>query len=308
MIKKYIITVHTNPNHLKRLINKLNDKNSEFYIHLDLKSEINHFKKIVKLPNVVFIEKRVKCIWGDISQVMATINLLKRAIHNKKENSIIIFLSGQDYPIKSLSFIDKYIQENNKNEFIDMMPFKNSIIYNQRVNQYKINNSEKRMDFVYLSPILSSGLKNFKLFIKLILKKKIDIIEALRFVKRKRVSIFKKHYKGSNWFALQYDTVREVLNYIEVNENKLFKYYKYTACADEQFFHTILNEISSRKKTLNFSSSLHFVDWNRKNVPLPVTFTVDDINLLLNQPKGKLFARKFNEDDELLNLLDLKLN
>mgnify|MGYP005990308551 CR=1 FL=1 len=304
MVKKYIISAHTYPQHLKRLIDKLNDEKSEFYIHIDLNSDIDIFKKIINIPNVEFICERINCIWGDFSQVIITINLLKRAVFNKKENSIIIFLSGQDYPIKSLEFINKYIKENNKKDFIDMYPFRDSILYNQRVHQYKINKSEKRMDFVYLSPILSSGLNNFKLFIKLVLKRKISLKEAIGLINRKRRSIFKQHYKGANWFALRYETVNFILEYIEINKNKLFKYYKYTACADEQFFHTILKEISVSNQTLSFSDSLHFVDWNRKNVPLPVTFTVDDIDLLLSQPNEKLFARKFDENSLVLDLID----
>ncbi|TXD49118.1 beta-1,6-N-acetylglucosaminyltransferase [Polaribacter sp. IC073] len=220
VIKTYIITVHNNPNHLKRLINRLNDNKSKFYIHVDLKSDIKSFKDIIDLSNVEFIKERVNCIWGDFSQVMATINLLRYAILNKNHNSKIIFLSGQDYSIKSLYDIDKYLIENKKNEFIsfDNDPFEKSFVYKQRVHQYKINKSDKRLDFVFLNPILSSDFNNLKLFIKLILKRKIKIKETFGFLKIKRKLIFKKQYKGSNWFALNYSTVNSILDFIEKNK------------------------------------------------------------------------------------------
>jgi hypothetical protein len=61
-----------------------------------------------------------------------------------------------------------------------------------------------------------------------------------------------------------------------------------------------------KDNSIKVKLNLHFIDWDRKDVSLPVTFKQEDIQLLLQQPEQKLFARKFdvNIDEHILNLLD----
>jgi hypothetical protein len=98
----------------------------------------------------------------------------------------------------------------------------------------------------------------------------------------------------------------KILVYIEQNKEELYKYYKYTLCADEQFFHTLLKELMKKDESIKIKSSLHYVDWQRKNVSLPVIFTAEDFNVLREQSSGFLFARKFDTDidESILDLID----
>lgn len=78
MQKNYIILCHKNPLQLKRLIDKLNNSSSSFYIHIDKKVEISDFINVISnYSNVKFIENRENCIWGDISLVKATLNCIR---------------------------------------------------------------------------------------------------------------------------------------------------------------------------------------------------------------------------------------
>lgn len=309
MKKTYIIAVHKNPDQLKRLIEVLLDENSVFYIHVDLKIDVEIFTSKINFPKVYFIKERVNCIWGDFSQVIATINLLKNAILRKEPYSKILFLSGQDYPIQSLKEIDKYLYENKEYEFIsfDEIPYnETNKLYVNRVLKYKINVVDEKVDFRLLSPILCSGFANLKLFISLVLRNKIKIYEILSFIRIGRKSIFQDHFKGSNWWAFNYSTAVKMLAYIEKNKTKLDKYYNYTLCADEQFFHTILKELMKIEDSIKIKSSLHHIDWQRKNVSLPVIFTAEDFNVLREKSSGFLFARKFDMDidESILDLID----
>lgn len=72
--KNYIIQAHESLNLLKRLINRLDDGFSSFFIHIDKKADIKSFTEVIKGTNIIFIDKRVDCIWGDYSQVEATCN------------------------------------------------------------------------------------------------------------------------------------------------------------------------------------------------------------------------------------------
>lgn len=309
MKKTYIIAVHKNPDQLKRLIEVLLDENSVFYIHVDLKVDIEIFTSQINFPKVYFIKERVNCIWGDFSQVIATINLLKNAILRKEPYSKILFLSGQDYPIQSLKEIDRYMYENKEYEFIsfDELPYnETNKLYVNRVLKYKINVLNEKVDFRLLSPILCSGFTNLRLFISLVLRNKIKIYEVVSFIRFGRKSIFQDHFKGSNWWAFNYSTAVRIVTYIEKNRAELYKYYNYTLCADEQFFHTILKELMKIEDSIKIKSSLHYVDWQRKNVSLPVIFKAEDFNLLKEQSMNFLFARKFDTDvdESILDLID----
>ncbi|SFJ09207.1 beta-1,6-N-acetylglucosaminyltransferase [Olleya namhaensis] len=309
MNKIYIITVHKNPKQLKRLIEKLDDDKSQFYIHVDLKVNINLFLDEIQNSSVCFIEERVNCIWGDFSQVLATINLLKSATLKNDCNSRIFFLSGQDYPIKSLKDIDAYLQNNKGFEFIsfDQVLFdKSNKLYINRVLNYALKRADAPKGFVYLEPILASGIKNFKLFIRYSLKGSIKFNDWSLFFRFKRGSIFKKHFKGSNWWSLNYETALKILKYVDLNKVALYRYYQYTSSSDEQFFHTILKELMLLDTSIKVKPALHFIDWEREGVELPVTFLKEDYHLLLQQPANILFARKFDNkvDEEILNLID----
>ncbi|MEL0651246.1 beta-1,6-N-acetylglucosaminyltransferase [Algibacter sp. TI.3.09] len=211
--------------------------------------------------------------------------------------------------MKSLEDIDAYLIKNNKFEFISfdqVLYDKSNKLYQNRVLQYAIKPSDLSKGFIYLSPILCSGIKNFKLFIVLSLNGRIKFNNWPLFFRFRRNSLFKKHYKGSNWWGFNLQTTLKILKYIELNKRALYKYYKYTSSADEQFFHTILKELMLVDSTINVKPSVHFIDWERKGADLPVTFTTTDFNLLCRQPKNFLFARKFDLelDEEVLNLID----
>lgn len=59
----YIIGAHSDPNNLRRLVLSLGRQ--DFYIHVDLKSDIEPFQKgLENVKNVHFIKNRVKVYWG----------------------------------------------------------------------------------------------------------------------------------------------------------------------------------------------------------------------------------------------------
>jgi hypothetical protein len=97
--KTYLILAHKNPNQLKRLIDRINDENSFFIIHIDKKSDIRPFTNIIRGANIQFLTNRTNCLWGDFSQIIATIRLMEEAIKSKRDG-IIIHLTGQDYPVQ----------------------------------------------------------------------------------------------------------------------------------------------------------------------------------------------------------------
>ena len=119
MKKNYLILSHKNPQQVCRLINRLDDGTSEFFVHVDLKSNLEEFEILNSLKNTKIIPEREKCIWGDFSIVRATLHLLENSIkHGNK--GFTILLSGQDYPIKSNQFINSFLANHIDFNFIEV--------------------------------------------------------------------------------------------------------------------------------------------------------------------------------------------
>lgn len=307
--KNYIITAHQNPLQLKRLIDRLNDGQSYFFIHVDLKVDITPFKESIVYDNVQFIDKRVDCIWADFSQVVATINLLK-AVQKALRPFPTIFISGQDYPIKTIDHLNSFMEKNPVDfiRFVKDPLFQDDPMYNERIDLFKINISNKRNDFILIGPLKYMHRQHIKRFVLKFLSMRVPL-STFKYLFKNRVSPFQTHYKGTNWWCFQYDTIEKIIEYVENNEEVLIEYYKYTLSADEQFFHTIYRHLALDKQH-GYLDTMSYFNWNRPVKSLPVTFRVEDLDELLGQPEHKIFARKFdsNIDEGILDEIDIHIH
>jgi len=310
VIKNYLIIAHKNPDQLHRLVSRLSDPCSYFYIHVDLKSNLEDFICLFKdLNRIKFIKERVNCIWGDFSIVKATMNCIREVIADARKDSINLLLSGQDYPIKSNEFINDFLLETKGYDFIsfekDPIPEADNL-YQKRVVRYKFDLSTEKEDFILLPPLSLTSLNEIKTKLLVLLKRKFVQADMVKiFFKRK--APFQLHYKGSAWLALQFQTLSKVYDYIMQHRGILYKYYQYTLCADEQFFHTILKEIMKNDDTIKLKPNLHYINWEKGNILLsPAVFDETDFKDLMGQPDNKLFARKFDMEysEEILDQID----
>jgi hypothetical protein len=314
MEKNYIILAHENPQQLLRLIKALDDNKSFFYIHVDKKVDIQDFKELISdYKNVIFVTNRYECIWGSISLVYATLSCMSKII-NDRRSGYCILMSGQDYPIKSRESIDEYFDNNNDFEFIDIKPIKECWPDNkwvQRYEYYTFYLSSKRQDSISIPYLFSKEIYNIKswklIFYKIAKTKDINLVfEIITNIIRKR-----KHpeyiipYGGAQWWALTIPTIKEILDFVHDNVS-FVSYHRYTAIPDEVFFHTIIMYLATKNRGIKIKPSLTYTNWERKNVPLPVTFCFADLYELINLPIDKLFARKFNIhlDEKILDEID----
>lgn len=293
--KNYIIQAHQSPQLLDRLINRLNDGFSTFFIHIDAKVDIKPFTEAIKGNNIRFIEKRVDCIWGDYSQVEATFNLIEAVINSKNEG-VTIFLSGQDYPIKSNEYINQFLSSN-KNDFMSFLHQiidKNSVLYKQRLKLFKINLANKRDDFIIIGNPIYMNIENWKRLVKKCFKGKFKY-QYLKYFFKERDNLFDEYGKGSQWWAFQNETLNLIYNYINNNKYELDEYFKYSFAVDEIFFHTIYLKLFNNHIP---NENLHYINWEKKGVSLPLTFLEEDIHYFKNLPENKLYARKFDTESQ----------
>lgn len=105
---------------------------------------------------------------------------------------------------------------------------------------------------------------------------------------------------------MRIDTIRYILSFLKQHPEVL-EFYQYTHIPDETMFGSILCADEVHKKALR--PMCHLIDWNTNQHGSPKTFTLEDINYITTSCKNNpnlLFARKFNEDDKILDLLDKK--
>ena len=302
MQKNYLILAHKNPLQLSRMIERLDDGASKFFIHLDAKTPIEPFAACLEGAHIRFIEPRERCVWGDFSIVRATIHLMEAA---SKEQGVFILMSGQDYPIQSQGYINAFLESNKGFDFIEIEPLEEKWkpkMVKDKLEHYHILHSEERghsncyASFAHcsvfqklrtLTHLLKGRLsrKNFRLLCSL----------------PKRVAPFERQYAGSQFWAFSERTFYAVLHYIREHKATLEEYYKYTSSPDEVYFHSVLMHLVAKDSTIKLKEQITYVNYFRKNN----VFVTEDFDKLTSA-KGKLFARKFDTDIdiEILNKLD----
>lgn len=100
----YIILAYKNPQILNHTINKLNDKDVSFIIHIDKKSRsLFNWEYLKSKDNITFLSYK-EVTWGGIEIIEVLIKLLQVAI-SQNPNGYCILLSESDYPIKTNEYI-----------------------------------------------------------------------------------------------------------------------------------------------------------------------------------------------------------
>jgi hypothetical protein len=279
----YLVLAHNNFQQLNRLIKSLMDDNSDLFIHFDKKSIVDTTK--FNFDNVFILENRYSINWGGFSMIQAEMELLKTAKANK-DYDYYILLSGDSYPIKRNTEINKYLEINNGSNFIDCrrIPLE---VKKERINKYFIEggyrNNSPKANIIRIS------------------NKLLSIIIA----KRKIPSQYSKYqlYWGSQWWALHKDFVSYLFSFYSNNE-KFVSFFKNTLIPDEMFYQIIIMN-SSLKGTVKYP--LTYVDWYIGEPPYPSLMGEKHLEILLQdiiQTKNgsgyQCFARKFNDYSETI--------
>ena len=302
MQKNYLILAHKNPLQLSRMIERLDDGASKFFIHLDAKTPIEPFAACLEGGHIRFIEPRERCVWGDFSIVRATIHLMEAA---SKEQGFFILMSGQDYPIQSQRYINAFLESNKGFDFIEIEPLEEKWkpkMVKDKLEHYHILHSEERGHSNCYAPFAHCSVFQKVRTLMHLLKgrlsqKNFRLLCSLP----KRVAPFERQYAGSQFWAFSERTFYAVLNYIREHKAALEEYYKYTSSSDEIYFHSVLMDLVAKDSTIKLKEQITYVNYFRKNN----VFITEDSEKLTSA-KGKLFARKFDTDIdiEILNKLD----
>ena len=312
MFINYIILAHHFPAQLKKLVNRLNDENVIFFIHIDVTSDIHEFKELISHSNVIFLEKRENAMWGNFTIVQATLNGINEVLKYGRDGFTIL-LSGQDYPLASNRQIKRFLSTHQTYNFIDIKPIQDAWPgeYTYKLHKYYLNLTPKRANGLFISyfldmPFISFLKTSFQLVKNGIKQRDFGLCLLIFKSFKKRNSPISDHYGGSQWWALNNETLKMILNYVEENPQFL-NFHRYTYIPDEIFFHTIIKILTDKYPEIKILPSLTYVNWKKLDYDFPAVFGTNNLDeLTIAKKNGKLFARKFEAhiDAGILDLLD----
>lgn len=304
-----LIIAHKNKEQLIRLIKILNDKDFDIYIHLDKKwklslEEINDIK--FSSSNVKIINKRISGFLDTWSLCQITIELAKEAFKKNKNYHYFLLLSGQDYPIKPIKDIKKYLKNVYPKPIIDCTPMtKENWIYSGfrwiRIHPYyrfveKISKN-KICRKVLLLPIY---------FIQVIIT--FILQSPYKRLSRENCSL----YGGSAWWILPNEIIENCIKEVE-NNSKIVRAFKLKNTPEETFFQTMamrskykeMIDLNAPDEILqNCMTYAFFFDDEHEPTGHPYILNINNLEMLKN--RKEFFARKFDEkiDSKILDQLD----
>jgi len=272
-----LMLVHKNENQVNRLIKHLS-RDFDVYAHVDKRSKIH----IAKGTNI-YTYKKYKSYWGSFNLILAGLYLFKKAFEHGYNRYILI--SGQDMPLISNREIISLF-ENNDYEYLDIesMPRKTDPKPTiDRITKYHI---------VYDRGKKTSCKKEIRYYLE---KNILPVLEKI--IPRNFPYEF---YGGEVWTNLTHACVNQIFNYL-LKDKKYIGRYKWTYCADEIFYQTIIHQIKDLKIINN---CLRYIDWRYINPDRPRIMRIEDYDTLMQTVQAKnIFARKFDEtiDNEIIN-------
>ena len=292
MKKAYIIIAHKSPNQLFRLISRLKDNNSVFFIHIDKKVDIAQFEFLKTIGDEVNFLERFDSSWGGYGTIKPYLYGLELIRRTNPEVERVLLISGQDYPIKSNKEIDDF--------------FKNSA-HSVFINYLKIPNYEKwpgkdrgglyRVDKYYF------GNKKHELF----RSKALNLLSRYLPLLKRKIPYGLEPYIGQTWWTLDKYAIDYIFNFLKYHPDYL-SFHKHTFVADEVFLQMIIFN-SKDLQLINSieNNELRFTIWESQSSAHPKILSENNFKAIASS--NDLFARKFDEtiDNKILDKIDKEL-
>ena len=299
----YLIASHNNPSQLLRLVKtiKTESPDAQVLIHHDYSSCYLDSSTFKQLNDVHILENYVSVKWGEFSMVQMELRCIDWLIDNSIEFDWLIFLSGQDYPIKPLAEIEEFLNKTEYDGFVEYYLAKPS----QKIQTNPRAKFWRRCFYQYYKISSAPNLKVAHAIGRIINKRqpfvnlqthKSGVYLGIRSFLTPFDSKFLA-YTGSQWHTLSYRCIRYIHDFVDANP-AFVKYYQKTLIPDEYFFQTIL--INNPQINI-FNDNKRYIAWD-KNCPTILSDQDFDGLIASNQH----FARKFdsNVDIQILERLD----
>ena len=307
----YLLLIHKSPNQFRRLVQSLKCDGVIFCVHVDKKCDMKDFTDVVPCSEYVYyVDERIDGKWGDFSLVEAAFSTMRLALSLKRKGHFVL-LSGQDYPLRSNEYIREFFANHSQNNFMSVYPVPDPKKESEngggeRFVNWTFDCCNPRNDRMKakITPF-TVNLKTCAGFLRLLLYRPSMFPLACRKWFSRRIyprnlcMLFNEF-----WCAFTSDAVEKLL-YVYDTRMDVRNYYKYTHIPDETIFSSIL--CADKDFCDSLLPMCHYIDWDVNSKGSPKSLTSDDWSRMDADMKGKsyiLFARKFEENSNLLNIID----
>lgn len=281
-----LITAYKNIDHLAEVVDFFGD-GFNIYIHLDKKSSIaqGEIDALAQKANVSYVSQKYKINWGGLNHLLAILDIAEVALADDR-NKYFHLITGHDYPIKSKKEFFEFYNTNHSFDFLEY----NKLPYDawpeqglDRLSRYNLYD-------------LVDGRTGFNE----ILIKRFSKLQRMFGFKRRFHRDFPEQYGGSTYWSMSRLSLEYVFGYM-TNNPWYLKHFKYTFCAEEIFFQTILMNSPRRDSVIN--NNMRFIVWENRNGNFPANLDCRDYDHICES--DALFARKFEYpvSKELLALI-----
>jgi len=256
----YIILAHKLPEQLVRLVRRLDSENATFFIHIDSNAARRDYSVarhgLAGLGNVHFLDRTVSS-WATFGHVRATIMGIREVLARGIPFDFAVLLTGQDYPLKSNSDIERTLASGNGRSFLRHYPLP---------HEHWPGGGMPRIERFHLQ----LGRRHVALPLK------------------RRFPAGLEPHGGVAYWCLTRECVAYVDQFVAQRPD-VVRFFQHTRSSSETFFQTVLCNSPFRDELIN--DSLRYVDW-RGGRANPEILTTEEFEAFMDS--SKLFARKFD--------------
>lgn len=282
-----IILAYNDITHLKKLIHYF-CSDCDIFLHIDKKSILhqNHLMELKDCFPNIHIYDRYKIHWGGFSILQCEMFMFSEALRNSNARYFHL-LSGQDYPVKPLSYFLDFFDNNNKDY----------IATTQLPNERWDKNTFSRFQYYYFHDYFRNSRNSRFLAKIIILQRRIGICRSIP-------KQFNRLYGGSQWMSLTRRSLHILLDFTHKHPS-FYNRMRFTFAPDEIYIQTVLMNLLNKEKIV--PSNMRFIRYFYENGNKPANLDCNHIHLFLEQ--DVLFARKFsnNISNELRSIIDSKI-
>ena len=267
----YLIIAHGEFTLLKLLINALDDKRNDIFIHFDKKVTVLP-QLLVKNAGLFKTKERIDVRWGDVSVIEAEYILFDEAVKSQKY-AYYHLISGVDMPLKRQNEIHDFFEENQGKEFIGFSQYNYSAEVERKAHRYHLF----PRDFRFNNDIMSFTKKGLRFLF-------LWIQDLFRYRRHKDIC-FKK---GTQWVSVTHDFVIFLLS----EKRGVMKMYRSTFCCDELYKQTLCWNSPFKASVYDLNNEergcMRKIGWTNGQL---TDWKMDDFEKLITSTC--VFARKF---------------
>jgi hypothetical protein len=273
----YIITAHTLPEHLVRLVRRLESDAARFFLHVDRRAADGVMAVVERelggRPDVELLQRH-PVHWGAFGPVRAALEGVDALLASPERLDYGVLLTGQDYPLRPAAEIESTLEAAAGKSFIT---------YRAPTGRFL-----KRLTrWHWHGEVLGRRVRLPNRFIRL--------------TRRRKLPAGLVPYTGSAHWCLS----RDCLEFVAGSDPDLVRFFRWSAVPDESFFQTILMNSPLADTLVN--DDLRYVDWSEGEAS-PRVLTSFDLERMVRS--SALFARKFDPrvDGGVIDALDTHID